>query len=214
VRELDRAEALARQLVAMEPDNGAAFGRLAWVLTERGRYAEAIEAARQAIELDPNNYAAWANLGFAAIELDRRDEAIAASREALRLRPGLVSATTNLVAALRAAGQLDEALVVVTHARLRDPQSAAIARLHAEVTGEVSRRDTLRWSDRAVLTVLLLLVTLAVAWLWPWLGVGVGVLCLVLAVLLWRGVVPMRLPRVLAGKGEDAPRDDGSDRRG
>ena len=57
----------------MEPDNGAAFGRLAWVLTERGRYAEAIEAARQAIELDPNNYAAWANLGFAAIELDRRE---------------------------------------------------------------------------------------------------------------------------------------------
>jgi superkiller protein 3 len=184
--QLARAEEIARDLVKLEPENAAAFGRLAWVLAERRTYEEAAAMARASIRLDPNNYAAWANLGYAAMERNDLAEAEEATRQALRLRPGLPSATTNLVAILRRRKANDEAARLLAESCARDPANKSFRDQLAEVRGLLAQESALRWSDRAVLTVLLVIVAVPVAMAFPGVALTIAAVAFALAWLLWK----------------------------
>ncbi len=183
--QLARAEEVARAHIALEPENATGFGRLAWVLAERRSWPEAIEMARASLRLDPNNYAAWANLGYAAMQAHDDAQAETASREALRLRPGLPSATSNLVTLLRRRRAWDEAARVLAESVVRAPENRSLRQQLTEVRRERAQAATLRWSDRAAVTVVLVLLAIPVALTVPAAALVVAAVALALAWIVW-----------------------------
>jgi tetratricopeptide (TPR) repeat protein len=186
-RELDRAEALARQLVTMEPDNGSAFGRLTWILTERGKLRRGHRIARQAIRARPEQLRRLGQPGYAALEKKDLAQAEEATRQALRLKPGLASATTNLVAVLREKGAAEEAAEVLSRALAREPGNTGWRRQLDELRTQLAARDRMRWSDAVALTVASSLVAVAVAVVNGWAGIAVGLVLLAITAWLWLG---------------------------
>lgn len=187
VRDLARAEEVARAYVSLEPENPSAFGRLTWILTEARKYDEAIAIAREAIRLDPNNFAAWANLGYAALEKKDLATAEEATRQSLRLKPGLASATSNLVAILQDRGAVEEAAELLSRAVARDPKNESWRKQLNELRGVLAAKDRLRWSDAVALTVGSVLAALVVSLVNGWAGIAVGFVLLAITAWLWRG---------------------------
>jgi protein O-GlcNAc transferase len=107
---LVEAEALYRQILAVEPRHADALHFLGVIAHQVGRNDLAMEWIRQAIVLKPSNPAAHSNLGEACRAMGRLDEAIAAYREALRIDPDFLEAHNNMGIALRERGQIDEAV--------------------------------------------------------------------------------------------------------
>jgi protein O-GlcNAc transferase len=108
---LAEAEALYREILAVESNNADALHLLGLVAHQAGRHDLAVEWIRQSIFLNPNNSAAYSNLGIALDTQGKIDEAIAAYRRALELKPDSPEAHVCLGAALSDQGQFDEAIV-------------------------------------------------------------------------------------------------------
>jgi len=104
------AEALYRQILAVEPNNADALHLLGVVALQVGRHDLAVESIRNAVVLDPNNPIANSNLGEAYHALDRLDEAVISYRRALQLSPNFPAAHNKLGNALKDRGQLGEAV--------------------------------------------------------------------------------------------------------
>jgi protein O-GlcNAc transferase len=113
---LVEAEALYRQILAVQPNHADALHLLGLIAHQSGNDHLAVEWIRQAIVLSPNNSAAHCNLGEAYRATGRLEEAMAAYHRALQLKPGYPEAHNNLGNALRARGQLAEAVVAYRRA--------------------------------------------------------------------------------------------------
>lgn len=107
---LAEAEALYRQILAVQPDHLDTWHNLGLALSQRAQWDEAVAALRRAIELKPDFTSAHFNLGNAFKDQGRADEAIAAYRRALELEPGSIEVLTNLGAVLDAAGRHQDAV--------------------------------------------------------------------------------------------------------
>jgi protein O-GlcNAc transferase len=110
------AEALYRQILAVQPRHADALHFLGLIAHQVGRHELAVEWIRQAIVFDPNNPVAHSNLGEACRAIGRLDEAVAACRRALELTPDFPNAHLNLGNAFRERGQLDEAVAAYRRA--------------------------------------------------------------------------------------------------
>ena len=108
---LGEAEALYRQILAVQPGHAEALHHLGLLAQQAGRRDLAIDLIRQALALNPDHAAAHFNLGAVLADQGRFDEAISQFRRALELEPGAVEAHLNLGAALAAQGQLEEAII-------------------------------------------------------------------------------------------------------
>jgi protein O-GlcNAc transferase len=107
---LSNAEALYRQILAVQPNHADALHFLGVIAHQVGRHDVAMELIRQSIVLNPRNSAAHSNLGEACRAADQQDEAIAAYRRALELEPDYPEAHNNLGNALRDQGRIDDAI--------------------------------------------------------------------------------------------------------
>ena len=107
---LSEAEALYRQILAVQPHHAEALHHLGIIAAQVGRHDLAVEWIRQALIFNPNNPDALSNLGAALADQGRLDEAVAADRRALQLQPDHPEAHSNLGVALTKSGQLDEAV--------------------------------------------------------------------------------------------------------
>lgn len=105
------AEALYRQILAVQPSHSGALHLLGVVVHQRGRSDLAVELIRRSIALDPKNPSAHSNLGEAYRALGRLDEAIASYRDTLQLQPNHAEALYNLGNALMGKGQADQAVL-------------------------------------------------------------------------------------------------------
>jgi protein O-GlcNAc transferase len=113
---LAEAEALYRQILAVQPNHSDALHLLGVIAHQAGRHDLATEWIRQAIVLNPNNAIAHFNLREAYRAIGRFDEAYAAFRQALHIKPDFPEAQNNLGIALRKRGQLDEAVAAYCRA--------------------------------------------------------------------------------------------------
>ena len=113
---LAEAEALYRQILAVQPNHADALHFLGVIANQAGRHDLAVEWIRQAIVLKPNNPAAHSNLGEAFRTMGRLDEATVAYRRALQLKPDFAEAHNNLGAALAGLGRLEEAVAAYRRA--------------------------------------------------------------------------------------------------
>jgi protein O-GlcNAc transferase len=121
---LAEAEALLRQILAVQPNHADAFHILGIIAHQAGRDDLAGELIRQAIVFNPNNPVAHSNLGNALVAQGHLDEAIAAYRRALQLKPDYPEAHNNLGSALRDRGHLDEAIAACRRALQIKPDFA------------------------------------------------------------------------------------------
>jgi len=103
--ETQRALALYRKAIEIQPKYVEAHYNLATHLAKMGRLAEAEKHFRIAIAIFPKASEFHNNFGITLMQLGKRDEAIRHFKEALRLNPESQSAADNLA---RAEGRLEE----------------------------------------------------------------------------------------------------------
>lgn len=107
---LAEAEALYREILAVQPGQPDALHLLGVVAHQASRPDIAVELIRQALGAAPQHVAAHFNLGNALRELGRMEEAAHAYRRATEIQPDYAQAHHNLGSALAACGQLEEAV--------------------------------------------------------------------------------------------------------
>jgi tetratricopeptide (TPR) repeat protein len=99
-----------REAIRLKPDYAGAHYDLGRLLSDQGRFAEAVADYREAIRLRPDYATAHLGLGNALRDQERRDEAIAEYREAIRLKPDFAEPHCNLGLMQMQQGQFREAL--------------------------------------------------------------------------------------------------------
>lgn len=123
--DLPAAEALYRQVLAVQPAHADGLHLLGLVLAQSGRPEDAVPLIRRAIAARPDFDLALYNLGNVLRRLERLGEAVDAYQGALRLRPNAPNVLVNLGAVLRSLGRLDEAVEAYRRALVVNPADAA-----------------------------------------------------------------------------------------
>ena len=121
---LAEAEALYRQILAVQPNHAASMHNLGIIARQRGQLDLAIQWIEQAIALDPNDATGHSNLGAIYHSLGRLDEAIASLQRAAELEPNGIEKYNDLGIALVDQGRLDEAAAAFRRALALQPNSA------------------------------------------------------------------------------------------
>src|SRR5207253_1802383 len=104
------AEALYRQVIAVDPNNPDAHNNLGEIARQSSKLTAAVESYQTALRINPNFAAAHSNLGLALAALGDAYGAIAALREAVRINPNYAEAHQHLGHALGAQDRHEEAL--------------------------------------------------------------------------------------------------------
>jgi protein O-GlcNAc transferase len=152
------AEALYRQILAVQPKNPDALHLLGMLARQLGRHESAADLIRQAIAVNPADPRYYLGLGSAELAQGRLDEAISAYRTTLQLKPGVAVAHSNLGAALREKGCLDEAVAECRHAlRIKPDYAEAWYNLGLALQSQghlddavAAYRSALRWNPNLV----------------------------------------------------------------
>ncbi len=113
-KDLPCAEANLRGYLERYPHDYLDTARLAVMLSQEGKHADAEDYAKTAIDGGVNDYELYANY---AISLEATGDvagAMAQNRKALALNPALADVAATLTRQLVQAGKLDEALSVLT----------------------------------------------------------------------------------------------------
>jgi tetratricopeptide (TPR) repeat protein len=105
----DTAEAF-RRVVALRPDDAAAWFGLGDALGQLRRFEEAADAFRRTVALAPDAHEHQIALGVALRNLGRVTEAEAIYRRVIAAHPGMAEAHANLATALQQQGHIDAAL--------------------------------------------------------------------------------------------------------
>jgi tetratricopeptide (TPR) repeat protein len=123
----DRAEAIAREALAAQPDSVDHLRLLARALLMQSRAGEAEEALRHAIGLAPSHAPLTEDLGSVLAQQGRFEEAAAAFRAAIALDPKLPHVTKKLGQALAALGRGEEADATIESWLEQDSGRAQVA---------------------------------------------------------------------------------------
>lgn len=108
--DLATAEAIYRQILAVQPNHAGALHLLGAVASQSGRNEEAIALIGQAVHAAPENPVYQSNLGEVCRRNGKLEEAIAHLRQAVALKPDFPDAWNNLGSALAQKELLDEAV--------------------------------------------------------------------------------------------------------
>jgi len=119
--QLAAAEALCRQILAVEPGQVDSLHLLGVIAAQTGRSDLAVDLIGRAIALKPHDPEALSNLGNALRDRGDLDEAISAYRQAIGLKPDFSQAHHNLGLTLKDKGQLDEAIAASRQAIVLSP---------------------------------------------------------------------------------------------
>ncbi|HSZ54051.1 MAG TPA: tetratricopeptide repeat protein [Tepidisphaeraceae bacterium] len=122
--QLQEAERLYRQLLALEPARADVLQRLGILAHQSGRGQEAIELLQRAVALSPDAADCQINLGAVLAGQKRFEQAIVPLRRAIELRPDLAQAHYNLGNALMQLGRVDEAMAALQQATSLAPAHA------------------------------------------------------------------------------------------
>ncbi len=139
---LDDAEAVYRQILAVDPRHAACWVDLGLVYEARQRWRDAEFAYRQAASVQPDSARAHNNLASVLNAQGRWVEAETACRHAIVLDAGLAEAYNNLGVALRSQGRLVEADAALRQALALRPDLAQVEANLASVL-----RDQGQWEE-------------------------------------------------------------------
>jgi len=117
----DRADAVSRQLVAIDPDNPQIRFSLGALLLEWKRYAGAAENLERARAAEPRNFELLHDLGQAYLRLKNFPKSEDAFLRALAVRPEAVDSLYQLAVLYVEQGHPDQAIQVLVRARQYAP---------------------------------------------------------------------------------------------
>ena len=140
--DLDTAERLYRETLAIEPDHPIALHYLGVVLYQRGRIDDAMPLLDRAVALVPTEPEFHNNRGLALAVRLHDDLAVEAYRRALALKPSHAGAWNNLGLSLQAQGNVPDAIDAFYHALAiapEHPQTHWNLGLALLVSGELTR---------------------------------------------------------------------------
>lgn len=123
---LAEAEALYRQILAVQPAHADSLHFLGIIAAQSGQNAEAAALIERAIAAMPGVATYHANLGEAYRHLGCLDDAIVEYRRAIQLQPDFAACYSNLGVAFRQQGRLGEAIEAYRQALTLDPANADI----------------------------------------------------------------------------------------
>jgi predicted O-linked N-acetylglucosamine transferase (SPINDLY family) len=129
------AEALYRQVLAVQPNEQNALHFLGVLAHTAGHHEDAVDWIHRSIAVDPSNPSAHSNLGEACFALGRVEEAIAHYLRALELDPQFTIPRFNLANARRWQGRLDEAEAGYRQVLDCDSQDATV---HCNLAGTLA----------------------------------------------------------------------------
>ncbi len=144
VGRLAEAEALYRQILAVEPQHAGAWHHLGLLASQMGRPELAVASIHKALTLAPSDPAAHGNLGEIYRTMGRLKDAVASFHRALEIAPDSPVIANNLGLALTAQGQLREAVGQFRRIIALLPDSAIA---HHNLAGALCR---LRQFDEAI----------------------------------------------------------------
>jgi tetratricopeptide (TPR) repeat protein len=121
---LPQAEALYREVLRLDPNQGDALNLLGTIANQVGKPEAAIDFIRRAVAVQPSEPEFHGNLSAAYKAAGDLSAAIRHYREALRLNPNAVSHRVHLCDALLEQGSVDEALQLCLEALRLDRNSA------------------------------------------------------------------------------------------
>lgn len=139
---LDEAEAVAREAIDRYPHAGRFHRDAAWILSDRGRYAEALAAFDRALAIDPADVDALRGRISMLRRLRRVEEATAAAEEALAAQPDArLPLLRSLASVHDVARRWDDALRCLDEALELDPYDRGAAAAKATVLRSARRVD-------------------------------------------------------------------------
>ena len=124
--QLELAEPLYRELLALQPEHGDALHLLGVLRYQQRDPAAAVPLIEAALKIIPKNAVAWTGLGLALLKLDRIQEALDNFDRALTLQPNHADTLTRRGDALLNLGRLPEALASYNRSlryRPNDPET-------------------------------------------------------------------------------------------
>jgi tetratricopeptide (TPR) repeat protein len=86
-RELDRAERLIKQAIALDRDNGYFIDSLGWVYYQRGDYRKALKQLERAAKLAPEDAVVLEHLALTQLKVGERKKALITLKRALGFAP-------------------------------------------------------------------------------------------------------------------------------
>lgn len=123
---LQRAEALYRQILQVQPSNPEALYHLGGILLQMDQIGPATQLLYQAVVCKPDWAEAHLVLGNALQQQGKVQEAVACYHRALAFEPGYAEAYNNLGSALLTLGNLEEAAASYQQALALDPGLADV----------------------------------------------------------------------------------------
>ena len=114
--DLEGAADQFRRTIAIDPDQPAAWIRLAFILSKNGKPADAVPVFERAAELRPGSIRVWNGLADAAASAGQLEKTVEAFRRSLAIDPDQPKILSNLGAILRRLGRLDEAAMAFAEA--------------------------------------------------------------------------------------------------
>ncbi len=121
---IKEAEALYRQILAVEPGHADALHLLGVVEFRNGRPDEAIRLIGQALAINPAVPDFWNNVAAVLLTLGRYDHAAKSAKQAIELKPDYADAHYHLARGLLGLNKSDEAVVELNNAILLRPNHA------------------------------------------------------------------------------------------
>jgi len=147
----ERAIAMCRDAVRLQPHSPQAQLDLATALDRAGRSDEALRAYRRYVELDPTEPRAHELVGWLLLQKGRSADALVEFRSAQRLAPNRGSAYHGAGVALVTLGRREEGLRNLDEATRLSPDDAAIWGESASVAADLGRAsDALAAWDKAL----------------------------------------------------------------
>jgi protein O-GlcNAc transferase len=122
---LVEAEAVCRQLLAVQPRYFHALHLLGIMELQRGRNVQAVEWLDRAVAADSGHPQAFSNLAVALLAIKRPEEAYAHCRRAIALKPDFAEAFANAADALCALNRQSEAVLLYDRAIAASPSLIA-----------------------------------------------------------------------------------------
>jgi protein O-GlcNAc transferase len=122
--QVQQAEAMFRQLLALDPHHAEGMHRLGILCAGRGQLEETDLWIARAIEVDPGNVVYRANRGEFLRRLGRFDEAEKTLRDSLAMQPGFVPALLNYGALLAQLKRFPEAIDCFRQVVAKQPGNA------------------------------------------------------------------------------------------
>ncbi len=125
--QLERAEAIYRELLRQDPDDVTVMRLCGMLALDNGNYRNAAVLLRRAVKLAPGFRMAWIDLCRAQTELHELDDAIASAHRAIQLAPERSGGYIALGNALARTNRTDEAIAAYRRTGEIRPDNAEIA---------------------------------------------------------------------------------------